>query len=47
MQVNPHDDDVFYVTASTEGYYVNGVRNSFLSSPSFMTGHRVLVVAEK
>ena len=25
IQVNPHDGDVFYVTGSTEGYYINGV----------------------
>ena len=26
LQVNAYDVDVFHVTASTEGYYVNGVR---------------------
>ena len=27
IQVIPHDGEVFYVTGSTEGYYVNGVRD--------------------
>lgn len=26
LQVKPQDGEMFYVTASTEGYYVNGVR---------------------
>ena len=25
LQVTPHDGDMFHVTASTEGYYINGV----------------------
>ena len=27
LQATPHDGDVSYVTASTEGYYINGVRS--------------------
>ena len=27
LQVTPHDGDTLFVTASTEGYYINGVRS--------------------
>jgi len=30
LQVITHDVDTLYVTASTEGYYINGVRNMFV-----------------
>ena len=36
IQVIAHDVDVFHVTASTEGYYINGVRNTFMCSSSFI-----------
>ena len=41
LQVNAHDVDVFHVTASTEGYYVNGVRKCVRASlPSqLVTGY--------
>ena len=45
LQVNAHDVDVFHVTASTEGYYVNGVRKCVNASlPSQLVTHRVLVL---